>query len=157
MSRISFCMLFLAGTLTLPANEKPDLTGTWVPSAESNKALAKIEIEHKQEEIKIRELSSDSKAEKEFQCAPTGKECESKGREEDGKVTLWYNGPTLVEMYQARDGKSVVKTRRKLSEDGSTMTVEVIQIVPAGSKPETAVYRRADRPTIAEASTAPAP
>jgi hypothetical protein len=150
-------MLFLASAMILFANEKPDLTGTWVPSAGSNEALGKLEIEHNQDAIKVRELSLENKAEKEFQCATTGQECKSKGPEEDAKVTLWYNGPTLVEMYQARDGKSVVKTRRTLSEDGSTLRVEVIRIVPAGNKPETMVYRRADQPTVAEASTTPAP
>jgi hypothetical protein len=150
-------MLFLAGATTLFAKEKPDLTGTWVPPAGSSTGAAKIEIEQNQDRINLRELSADNKAQKEFQCAPTGKECETKGREEDGKVTLWYNGPTLVEMYLARDGESVVKTRRKLSKDGSTMTVEIIRIVPAGNKPEKLVYRRADMPTVAEAAVAPAP
>ena len=156
MLRISLGVIFLAGAMTLSANDKPDLTGKWVPSAPSNNELAKIEIEQNQDQIKVRELSGDSKLAKEFQCAPTGKECDSKGSE-NAKVTLWYNGPTLVEMYQARDGKSVVKTRRKLSEDGSTLTVEVLRIVPAGSKPETYVFRRADTPTVAEASKPPAP
>jgi hypothetical protein len=142
--------------MTLLANEKPDLTGTWVPSIGSNDAASKLEIEQNQDGIKVRELLLD-KAEKEFQCATTGQECKSKGPEEDAKVTLWYNGQTLVEMYQARDGKSVVKTKRTLSEDGSTLSVETIRIVPAGSKPETVVYRRADRSTVAGASTTPAP
>jgi hypothetical protein len=155
MSRISLGMLFLASAITLFAVEKPDLTGTWVPSAGSSSGLAKIEIEQNQDEIKLRELSGDNKPEKEFQCAPTGKECDSKGR--DAKVSLWYNGPALIEMYQARDGKTVVKTRRKISEDGSTLTVEVMPIVPAGGKTETIVYRRAEGQTVAGANTTPAP
>src|ERR1700681_2718744 len=33
-----------------------------------------------------------------FECAPTGSECEVKDAGKSAKVSLWYNGPALVEM-----------------------------------------------------------
>jgi hypothetical protein len=44
-----------------------------------------------------------------------------------------------------KDGDRVIKTRRSLSEDGKKMTVEMIQIVPAGKSPVKAVFVREEQ------------
>jgi hypothetical protein len=135
--------VLLAGA-TLYASDRPDFSGTWV-TADRNAATPKWQIEQREEDIQVKALEAGDKLDREYKCGTVGKECATKEDEKKGKVSLWYNGPMLVEMYQSKDGKSVVKTQRKLSDDGSTMTVVVVPIVPAGGEPQTFTYKREDQ------------
>ena len=75
----------------------------------------------------------------EFKCNTMGKECAGKDAGRPSKVSLWFNGPKLVEL-ETR-GTQVVKRRFIISGDGDTMNLETIRIVPTG-KSETVHFRR---------------
>jgi hypothetical protein len=57
----------------------------------------------------------------------------------DAKVSLWYNGPKLVEM--VTEGAHAVKRRYAVSADGANLGVEIIPVVPEG-RPETLTLLR---------------
>jgi len=66
----------------------------------------------------------------EFKCNTMGKECAGKDAGRSSKVSLWFNGPKLVEL-ETR-GTQVVKRRFSITGDGDTMDLETIPIVPTG-------------------------
>lgn len=142
MAKMNLLVLgVLVAAVPVLGQDRPDFSGIWVAS-DSKAETAKWQIEQQNDEIQVKALEAGDKIDREYKCGTSGKECATKSDEKKGKVSLWYNGPMLVEMYQSKDGKSVVKTQRKLSEDGATMTVVVIPIVPAGAEKQTLTYKR---------------
>jgi hypothetical protein len=79
----------------------------------------------------------------EFECNTVGKECAIQDAGRRSKVSMWFNGPKLVEL-EIR-GAQVVKRRFSISGDGDTMELEIIPIVPPG-KGETAHFKRVHSP-----------
>jgi hypothetical protein len=75
----------------------------------------------------------------EFKCNTVGKECAGKDAGRPSKVSMWFNGPKLVEL-ETR-GTQVVKRRFSITGDGDTMDLETIPIVPTG-KSEITHFRR---------------
>ena len=76
-----------------------------------------------------------------FECSTQGKECEIKDSGKSAKVSLWYNGPTLVEL--ETKGNEVVK-RRFAAAPQDSLSVEVIPVQPDG-KTETVHFRRSQK------------
>lgn len=75
-----------------------------------------------------------------LQCNTVGKECEAQSDGERAKVTMYYNGPRLVQ-YETR-GSHVTKRRFTITgEDGNTLEVETMPISPPG-KAETIRFKR---------------
>ncbi len=66
-----------------------------------------------------------------------GSECESKAGSRKSKVSLWFNGPKLVQM-ETR-GNEIVK--RRFSASGDDLELEVIPISPGGN-PQTIRLKR---------------
>ena len=75
----------------------------------------------------------------EFECNTLGKECAVKKEGRRAKVSMWFNGPKLVEM--ETKGTLVVKRRFSIAADGDTMDLETIRIAPAGPT-ETTHFKR---------------
>jgi hypothetical protein len=75
----------------------------------------------------------------EIKCNTVGKECVGKDAGRPSKVSMWFNGPKLVEL-ETR-GTQVVKRRFTITGDGDTMDLETIPIVPTG-KSETTHFKR---------------
>jgi hypothetical protein len=75
----------------------------------------------------------------EFECNTLGKECVVKGAGRKSRVSMWFNGPKLVQM-ETR-GSQVVKRRFSITGEGDTMDLETIPIAPAG-KVETSHFKR---------------
>jgi hypothetical protein len=75
----------------------------------------------------------------EFECNTVGKECAVKDAGRKSKVSMWFNGPKLVEL-ETR-GTQVVKRRFSITGDGDTMDLETIPIAPVG-KVETSHFKR---------------
>lgn len=73
----------------------------------------------------------------EFECTTDGAECTMTDGGHKAKVSVWYNGDSLVVM-ETR-GNNVVK--RRLTVTGSTLQMEVIPIVPQG-KTEKLVFAK---------------
>jgi hypothetical protein len=75
----------------------------------------------------------------EYECTIMGRDCEVKVAGRPAKVSLWFNGGSLVEM-ETR-GKDVVKRRFHAGGDGDTLLLDVIPINPEG-KTETVTFKR---------------
>ena len=62
-----------------------------------------------------------------------------KGAGRKSRISMWFNGPKLVEM--ETKGSQVVKRRFSITGDGDTLDLETIPIAPAG-KVETSHFKR---------------
>src|ERR1044071_2563996 len=112
-------------------SDKPDFSGTWRLSdsaASDAENSAPLSISQDGDNIKVVQQNADAARKTEISCNTRGKDCQATVDGNKVKVAYWYNGPTLVEM--CYEGDHVTKTRRTLSPDGKTMTVEVLSIVP---------------------------
>jgi hypothetical protein len=89
--------------------------------------------------MRVKQLEGGSKV-AEFECETEGTPCEIKAGGKRAMVSLWFNGPRLVEM--ETKGSDVVKRRFKVLPASDTMEMEVIPIVPGG-KTETFEFKRA--------------
>jgi hypothetical protein len=76
----------------------------------------------------------------EFECDTDGKECPTKVSGHAVKVSLWFNGPKLVEL-ETR-GSEVVKRRFAIAGAGEEMDLEIIPIA-SDAKAETLHFKRA--------------
>ena len=119
------------------AAEKPDLSGTW--RADGGDVLI---IEQSGDDVHLRSGKGVQRI-TDVKCNTMGKQCEGRVAGDSAKVSYWFNGPSLIEM--AIDGKNVIETRRRLSEDGKQLIVEVIKISPAGNGPEKIVLTRGEQ------------
>jgi hypothetical protein len=141
-------MMLVPGRAILGA-DRPDLSGTWRMEDRADSPPVTIQQEGSNLNIKSAPGSGDLT---EVNCNTMGKQCEGKLSGDDAKMSYWFNGPELVEM--AIESKNrVTETRRRLSEDGNKMIVEVIPIAPGGRSREKFVFVR-EPPQLASGSTA---
>jgi len=114
---------------------KPQLSGTW---ALPNDATEKLIVEQTDSGIHMQELKgSETKAE--YKCNVDGKDCEFKEDGHPAKVSLWFNGPKLVELVTR--GKNVVRRRFTLADGGKKLVVET-SAFSNPDKSETLEYTR---------------
>lgn len=128
----TLCLFFLSGTLLL-AQDHPNFSGDWqLDTAKSEGAQAKaIQLAIKQDADTIAVTSDEDGKSLEFKCATNGQNCKRKG--EPGEVSLYYNGPILVELdMDGHNGERVIKKRLQLADGGKSMQVEVMRISPPG-------------------------
>ena len=149
MRTLSLFLIVTSGGFLL-AGDKPDYSGTWRTEGSSTSDAA-IQIQLKDKEIHLRDPGNAE----EIVCNTVGKECQIKLEGKPAKVSYYYNGPMLVEWrLEGKDGKHVTKIRRKLSEDGRKMTVEIMPINPQGSTREVTYIRIDDPPAADQSPTA---
>jgi hypothetical protein len=103
------------------------LSGTWQAQGGS---AQKWVIEENGDLIRISHSTGGEKA-AEVECNTVGRECEWNHDGKKGTVSMYFNGPKLVQL-ETR-GSEVVKRRFKVTPDGNTLEVEIIPVVPAGS------------------------
>ena len=72
-------------------------------------------------------------------CGTTGRDCPVKDSGKKATVSMYFNGPKLVQL--ERRGDDVVKRRFTVGDTGDVLDVEVIPIVPAG-RTETIHFKR---------------
>ena len=90
--------------------------------------------------MKFSEVAPDRKVE--FTCKTTGKECEVASAKEPLKLSMYYNGATLVQFQRGGpNGEHISKHQWQLSDDKKALTVDVVYIVPDG-KPEKLVFSK---------------
>jgi hypothetical protein len=82
-----------------------------------------------------------------FECTPTGQDCKIKEAGKSANVSLWYNGPLLVEL-ETR-GSEIVKRRFGLTADGQGLELETIPVVPSGT-PQKSLFKRVATETNAK-------
>jgi hypothetical protein len=96
-------------------------------------------FEAKGDAVHVTYLQGDKKL-AEFECDTDGKDCATKVGGHSAKVSLWFNGPKLVEL-ETR-GSEVVKRRFAVAGAGEEMDLEIIPIA-SDSKAETLHFKRA--------------
>lgn len=127
------CALGLVAQGANAQSEKPNLSGKWqLNSAKSEKAGkvsgANLSVEQKGPSIhvvKTVKTSDGKETVTEFNCTTDGKDCTTSN---GMKVSLWYDGQSLVEMDITDD--AVVKSSMSLGTDGKTISITVTHISP---------------------------
>lgn len=139
-------LFVLAARSAAQTNEKPNFTGTWtLDRAKCDLTTTKAdaltwEIEQKGPTLKLIETSKGTKLE--YQCATTGKECEVGSGKEAVKISMYFNGATLVQFHRGgQSAENVSKQQWQLSEDKKGLTVDIVYIVPDG-KAEKLVFAK---------------
>jgi hypothetical protein len=131
------------------AADHPVLGGTWVLDAShSDTAISKIKAEtlsitQQPESVQLAATvtTDNGKATtSQIACNTAGETCKVKDHGE-AQVSFWYNAGMLV-MSEARHGNDwIVKRRLKPSDDGHTLTMEIIHLAPE-EKTETLTFTR---------------
>ena len=136
-------ILLLASGAAALADDQTDrqkLIGSWEQqgAAENSSASSWI-FSAANNSIRVTQLEGSNKV-TDFTCGTAGASCEVKTAGKKATVSMWFNGPLLVEM--ETKGSDVVKRRFKILPQGDVMEMEVIPIVPGG-KTETFQFKRA--------------
>lgn len=144
--------LFLFSLCTLTAGiaaDHPVIGGTWVLDAShSNAVVSKIKAEtlsisQQPENVQLESTITGANGKEttsDISCNTAGETCKVKDHGE-AQISFWYNAGMLV-MSEMRHGDEwVVKRRLKPSEDGRTLTMEVMYLVPQ-EKTETLTFTR---------------
>jgi hypothetical protein len=137
---------FALGLCAAMAAGRPDLNGVWQLDSNGLAGESKLKSEtlviHQSEDSV--QISDDrtGKNGKEFKneidCNTLGQECKLKS----AQVSLWYNGSMLVLVETQHDNTVVTKKRLTPSEDGKTLSMEVIHIAPANQKTENLTFTK---------------
>jgi hypothetical protein len=138
-------MIGLAFSLTAAADQVEDrakLNGTWEIENGTGKPITWV-IEQKEDTAHFTNSEGDQKA-ADFECSTRGKECKTTDSGKDAKISMWYNGASLIQM-ETR-GSDVTKRKFSVLPAGDKLSVEVIPIVPAG-KSETIHFKRSETTT----------
>ena len=135
-------LLFLrgAGALADDQDDRRALIGSWVlqSAAENNHASAWT-FSAARNALQVTQRDGSSKV-ADFSCGTDGVSCEINTGGKKAQVSMWFNGPRLVEMETI--GSDVVKRRFRILAQGDAMEMELIPIVPRG-KTETFEFKRA--------------
>lgn len=138
---VTVILLLSAGALAF-ADEQGDrqkLIGSWeLQGAAENSPASSWTFSPAKNLIRVTQLEGSNKV-AEFSCGTEGKACEIKDSGKKATVSMWFNGPLLVQM--ETKGSDVVKRRFKILAQGDVMEMEVIPIVPGG-KTETFQFKR---------------
>lgn len=147
MSKI-LCLLLVSGALSL-AQDHPNFSGDWkLDTAKSQGSDIKAtELTIHQDGDSITVTGQKDGKSLEFKCATNGQNCKRKG--ESGQVSMYYNGPVLVELDM--NGDHVTKKRLRLADDGKTIEMEVTPISPPGAS-EKLVFAKSDAQPVNTAS-----
>jgi hypothetical protein len=135
----TFTALLLCGpVLADDASDRAKLLGRWQSQNETGKDVTVWILEVKGMVLHISESRGDQKI-SEFECAPKGAECEGTVEGKKAKVTMYYDGPALVQL--ETQGSDVTKRRFAVAGQPDMMDIEVAPIVGAG-KAETLHLKR---------------
>jgi hypothetical protein len=140
----------LIAVLPLLASDpsKPEFSGTWRLDPSSSEIHSRIsndmvwKIDQKDEDIHFIESGAEKGGTLDVTCGTRGADCKTKEAGKPVTVSFWYNGPALVEMETEGKGEEITKRKMQLSNDGSSITVEVTHILPEGRGPEKYVLKK---------------
>ena len=144
-----YFLLFILALSAAVAADHPALGGMWVfDPSHSDTGASKIKsetlsINQEPEAVHISETvtaANGKETTSEISCNTAGETCKIKDHGQ-AEVSFWYNGGMLV-MSEMRHGNDwIVKRRLKPSDDGRTLTIEVIHLAPV-EKTETLTFTR---------------
>jgi hypothetical protein len=121
-------------------SDRQKLIGSWeLQGAEENSPALSWTFSTAKSSIRVTQLDAGGKI-ADFACSTEGTTCEIKTAGKKATVSMWFNGPRLVEMESK--GSDVVKRRFKILPQGDVMEMEVIPVVPS-EKTETFQFKRA--------------
>ena len=121
-------------------SDRQKLLGSWeLQGTPENSSASSWTFSPTKNLIRVTQMEGGNKV-VEFSCGTEGITCEIKAAGKKATVSMWFNGPRLVEM--ETKGSDVVKRRFKILSQGDVMEMEVIPIVPGG-KTETFQFKRA--------------
>ncbi len=133
--RFAILAAILAGAVwAADDGDRAKIPGKWQSQADSKQVWV---VEDTGDAIHITRSEGDQKV-SEVQCA-IGQECQIKDAGKKIKVTMYYDGPKLIEL--ETKGDEVVK-RRFTAGEADTMQIEVIPIVGGEVKAETLTFKR---------------
>jgi len=136
-------MLLWVPVLADDASARAQLIGAWQQQDDSGKGISVWVVETKDNSLHITNSQGDQKL-SEIDCNPTGAECEGTASGKKTKVTMYFNGPTLVQLETV--GQDVVKRQFTVREQPDILELEVIPII-GNAKSETLHLKRMPRST----------
>jgi hypothetical protein len=136
---IAFAALLpLMPVLADDAPARARLIGVWQQQDDSGKGISIWALETKGDSLHITNSQGDQKL-SEIECKPTGAECEGTSSGKKAKVTMYFNGPTLVQLETV--GSDVVKRQFTVTEQPDIMDLAVMPIT-GNTKSETLHLKR---------------
>lgn len=105
---------------------RAQLVGTWQEENASGNAASVWVLESKGEALHIVHSQGDQKL-SEFECTPTGAECEGRVSGKKAKVVMYFNGPTLVQMETV--GSDITRRRFTVAAEPDMMELMVVPLV----------------------------
>jgi hypothetical protein len=132
--RLAYTLLFLGSVaLADDTGDRAKLAGTW----QSDQNVTWM-LENTNNAIKLT-LTQNGQKVSEVECNVTGKQCEVTENGHKSKISMWFNGPKLVEL--ETKGSEVIK-RTFAAGPQDAMEVVVMPVIPSG-KTETLSFHRA--------------
>jgi len=121
---------FGAEALADDQSDRQKLLGSWeLQGTADNTSSSSWIFSPAKDSIRVTQLEGGNKV-ADFACGTAGASCEVKTSGKKATVSMWFNGPLLVEM--ETKGSDVIKRRFKILPQGDLMEMEVIPIVPGG-------------------------
>jgi hypothetical protein len=137
----AFAALLLgAPVLADDASARARLIGAWQQQDDSGKGTAVWVLELKGTSLHITYSQGDQRL-SEFDCKP-GAECEGTASGKKAKVTMYFDGPALVQIETA--GSDVTKRQFTVAEQTDLMELQVMPII-GNAKAETLHLKRIPR------------
>jgi hypothetical protein len=119
-------------------SDRAKLIGRWEQSDGKGEVRSTWALETSADSIRVTNLNR-SQTVLQFECNTMGKDCAVEFGGKAATLSMWFNGPKLVEM-ETR-GTRILKRRFCVADGGETLDVEIIPIVPTG-KSEIAHFKR---------------
>ncbi len=143
-------VLFLIAGVNLNAAQA-DLSGHWQLDTARSKAADEqtLSLDIKQNAdsftmVRTYRGEHDKELKAQFKCTIGGKDCEFDENGHKAKVSLWYDGPSLVVLKTNGEKQdSTVEWYLRLDDQGKTLSVSR-EIMDPGDKKETLVFNKAD-------------
>lgn len=139
----SYTAAFAAVLLCVPlladdVSDRDKLIGSWQRQEDSTKGATVWLLEMKGAALHITESLGDQKA-SEFECPPKGADCEGTVEGKKASVSMYYEGPALVQLITK--GSDVTRRRFAVTGQDDLMEIEVVPIV-GSDKAETLHLKR---------------
>ena len=132
-------LLLLGPVLADDVSARARLLGVWQQQDDAGKGISVWVVEAKGDLLHITNSQGDQKL-SEIACKPTGAECEGTSAGKKTKVTMYYSGPSLVQLETM--GADIIKRQFTATEQADAMDVAVTAIT-GNTKPETLHLKRA--------------
>jgi hypothetical protein len=119
-------LLLCVPVLADDVSDRGKLLGSWQRQNDSGKEAAVWVLEVKGTALHITESRGDQKI-SEFECPPKGAECEGTVAGKKATVTMYYDGPALVQL--ETKGSDVTRRRFIVTGQPDLMEIEVMPIL----------------------------